>query len=341
MSTKNEVVRKRDNWSRGHPATITLRVVDFDDLPKRLEAGAQLLDATTGWYPWDFARISDARRLGYPAASYFGVYAVEGSEVLSVVRVLRLPYTMANGEVETISGVAGVVTRPERSHRGLARRLLEEVHQREAAVGSRFVMLWTGRAMMAHNLYESMGYVDVFTPPIAILRCGTPRKKPAGYEMRKATKGDAKPIHGLHRETTSGRMGFTPRPKGILPALFKLGWIKPNAFWLILRSGEPVGYAHLERGLGWAKSGEVVLKGGADVSAALSLLELEARGSWLTLSGTFVSDQRGLLARRGYALTGNSYSTLLARPLGGKRGPSMDELGTAEPSFTCQHLDGF
>jgi GNAT superfamily N-acetyltransferase len=318
-----------------------LRIVDYDDLPEGLEPRVQLLDATTGWYPMDFARLKEARRLGYPTSSYFGVYAIEGNEVQSVVRVLKISYTMGHGGVESISGVQGVVTRPERSRRGLARKLLEEVHAREAAAGNRFVMLWTGRALMAHNLYKSMGYVDVYTPSIAMLRCAGPRRVPEGYEMRRGKRDDANSIHELHTAATAGRVGFTPRPKGMLPALFKLGFTKPDAFRLILHKGEPVGYAQLERGVGWAKSMEVVLKEGFDVGVALSLLESEASEGWLTLSGTFVSDQRGLLARRGYALTCNSYSSLLARPLKGKREPTLGELGTAVPSFTCQYLDGF
>jgi GNAT superfamily N-acetyltransferase len=318
-----------------------LRIVDYDDLPEGLEPGVQLLDATTGWYPMDFARMKEARRLGYPTSSYFAVYAVEGNEVQSVVRVLRIPYTMADGGVESISGLQGLVTRPERSRMGLARRLLEEVHAREAAAGNRFVILWTGRGLMAHNLYESTGYVDVYTPSIAVLRCVKPRKVPDGYEMRRGKRDDARSIHELHAEATAGRVGFTPRPKGILPALFKLGFTKPDAFRLMLHKGELVGYAQLERGVGWAKSMEVVLKEGFDVGVALSLLESEASEGWLTLSGTFVSDQRSLLARRGYALTGNSYSSLLARPLEGKRESLLGDLGTVEPSFTCQYLDGF
>lgn len=299
------------------------------------------MDATTGWYPIDPSRLTKARKLGYPTADYFGIYAVEGDEVQSVVRVLRIPYTTAGGGVETVSGVQGVVTRPERSRTGLARRLLDEAHSREAAAGNRFVMLWTGRAMMAHNLYESMGYSDVYTPSVAMRRCTKMKNSPGGFEVRRGKKEDAKSIHELHARATVGRVGFTPRPRGMLPALFELGFTKPGAFRLVLHKGEPVGYAQWEHGAGWAKSMEVVLIEGFDVGVALSLLESEASGGWLTLSGTFVNDQRRILARRGYALTGGSYSSLLARPLKGENKPALTELGTAEPSFTCQFLDAF
>ena len=212
---------------------------------------------------------------------------------------------------------------------------------REAAAGNKFVMLWTGRALMAHNLYESLGYADVYIPSIAVGRCAKQKRPPGGYEMRNVRKEDARSIHELHAEATMGRVGFTPRPKGILLALCELGFTKPDAFRLILHKGEPVGYVQWEQGAGWAKSMEVVLKGGTDIDAFLSLLESKVSRGWLTLWGTFVNDQRDILARRGYALTGSTYSSLLAQPLKGSRRAILSELGTADPSFTCHYLDGF
>ena len=105
-----------------------MRILDYDELPSGVEGQAQLLDMSAGWGPMDFRRVGDARRIGYPAADYFGVYAVEGGEVLSMVRVLRLPFTTPKG-VEKIGAIQGVVTRRDRARRGLARKLIEEVHK--------------------------------------------------------------------------------------------------------------------------------------------------------------------------------------------------------------------
>jgi predicted acetyltransferase len=80
--------------------------------------------------PLDFKKMEEARRSGYPAADYFGVYAVENKQVASAVRVLRIPYTMGDGTVEIVSGIQGVVTRRESSRNGFARQLLSEVHER-------------------------------------------------------------------------------------------------------------------------------------------------------------------------------------------------------------------
>jgi GNAT superfamily N-acetyltransferase len=316
-------------------------VCDYDNLPKELEPQAQLLDSSTGWMPMDFQLIKEARTLGYPVAPYFGVYAVEGSEVQSVVRVLRLPYTLANGDKETVSAIQGVVTRRERSGKGLARKLLEEVHRREAEAGMKFVLLWTGHAMVAHNLYLSMGYKDVYTPMLAIRKCDGPGAQLQGYTARTPLAEETRTLHRLHTGSTTERVGFTPRPEGLLQALFRLGLVGPDSFRLILRGEDPVGYFQLKKEKGWIRSDEVVLSKGTDPIAALSALESECGGGWLTILGTFVRDNAKLLRERGYLLTSYSYSGLLARPLQPGNNDVLTELGMDHKSFTCQFLDYF
>ena len=318
-----------------------LKIVSYDELRGKWESQAQLLDASVGWFPLDFRRVEEARRLGYPAADYCGVYAVEGTEVLSSVRVLRLPYTMSDGESETVSAIQGVATKREWSRKGLARRLLEEVHRREVAAGSRFAVLWTGYSNAAHALYNSMGYVDVHTPKLAIKKCAKAKAGRFGYALKPVRKEDSALLMRLHAESTAGRIGFTPRPKDILTSVLKLGFLEPASLRLIHLKGKPVGYVQIQKGPGWIRSDEVVLTDRADPGAVVSQLESETGGGWLVLSGTFVRDVQGLLGKRGYSITDHTYSCLMARALVGKHPHLREELGTAAPSFTCQYLDHF
>lgn len=317
-----------------------MRIVDHDELPPTLEPQAHLLDASTDWVPMDFHKVKEARRMGYPAAPYFGVYAVEGGKVLSTVRVLRLPYTLPSGRKETISGVQGVVTRREWSRRGLARALFAEVHRREREAGIRFVMLWTGHSGNAHILYTSIGYDDVYTPYLAIGRCRARALAPRGYATKVVDRSDARIIERLHSEATANRVGFTPRPKGNVAALFHF-WVKPDSFRLILHEGKPVGYLRLQKGEGWARSDEIVLPGWVPPETALKILEAEAPGGWLILAGTFAKDARLLLKRQSFAFTEHSYYGLLAKPLEGVHPDLPRELGTTSSSFSCHFLDFF
>lgn len=318
-----------------------MRIVSFDELSEEWEPKAQLLDASVGWFPTDFRRMKEARRMGYPAADYFGVYAVEGDEVQSAVRVLRIPYTLDSGSTETVSAICGVVTRREWSRRGLARALLGEVHRREATVGKKFCILWMGFWNFSHALYNSIGYVDVYTPRLAMRRCDGPKSEGQKYKLRTIKKSEATTIEKLHAESTKGRVGFTPRPKSVLPPLFKLGFVKPDAFRLILSDGEPVGYLQMQKGRGWVKSDEVVLTERADLGEVASLLQCEAVPGWLLLQGTFVRDASVLLSKLGYSFTDYAYYGLMARPLEGVHKDLKRELGTVNRLFTCHFLDYF
>lgn len=318
-----------------------LRIVEYDELPAAWEPQVQLLDASTGWMPLDFRRLKEARKLGYPAADYFALYAVEKDEVQSVVRVLRIPYTTQGGTKKTVSAIQGVVTRREQSRQGLARELLDEVHAREKAAGYGFAMLWTGYSNVAHNLYNSIGYVDVYTPNLAMVRCDMPKAKPRDYEIRVGKKSDAEIIEKLHAESTKGRVGFTPRPKGLVLALFKLGLVKPDSLRLILFHGEPVGYVQLQKGSGWIRSEEVVLSKNAEPEHVVELLESEAAPGWFVLFGTFVGDSLGFLRRRGYSFTDYAHFGLMVRPLVELHHDLRRELGMTARSFTCHFLDYF
>jgi GNAT superfamily N-acetyltransferase len=312
----------------------------LEDLPPSAETSVQLLDMTAGWGPNGFATLKQIRRLGYPAADYIGLCAIEKGEVISMVRVLRIPFSTTKGR-ETVSAIQGVVTRRDRSRHGLARRLLNQVHRRERAAGSRIALLWTGHSNMAHNLYNSVGYLDLYTPPLAMRRIRGQLSKPNGYELRKIKRGDSGVIEGLHAAATLARLGFTPRATHILDWIFKLGFVKQESLRLILQEGEPVGYLELQKNQGWVQSEELLLRDPSAADDVVTLLESEADGGWLVLRGTSVRDHLGTLRRRRYSFSDYSYFGLLGLSLEGGGPDSLKALGTADSRFTCQLLDYF
>ncbi len=195
--------------------------------------------------------------------------------------------------------------------------------------------------MVAHGLYQSLGYVDVHTPELAVLNCVGTRKKPEGYELKHVRAVDSDLIERLHEKATKGRVGFTPRPRGIVASLLKLGWLKLESIRLILRDGEPVGYAILEKNPGWSKLDELVATDAAQLEDVLSLFESEAKGCWLTIRNTVVRDSADLLRNRHYLISPYAYYSLLGLPIAGHDSDVMQTLGTQNPLFTCQMLDYF
>ncbi|MGD0979634.1 MAG: GNAT family N-acetyltransferase [Candidatus Bathyarchaeia archaeon] len=321
-----------------------MRIVDFDALPHEMWSQVQLLDLSAGWGMVDLKAMLMATKLGYPSADYFGVFAVEKGEVLSTVRVTRIPYTLPNRRKEDVSAIGGVITRQDHSGQGLARKLLKEVHRREKADGSRFSLLWTGRNNIAHHLYASLGYVDIHTPELAMVKCMRKPDIPSNqYSLEKARNRDAKTIEQIHSDATKNRVGFTPRVPGLLGIIFKLGWVRPELFRLILHDNKIIGYCELQKSHGWTRSSEIVVAGDkAEDEQVIPLLEREAGNGWLVLGSTFVRDNYVALKSRGYSIASFAYITLMALSLDGTKSQDTARLlGAEDAGFVCHRLDSF
>jgi GNAT superfamily N-acetyltransferase len=317
-----------------------LRILEFDKLPSGLEPQAQLLDLSAAWAPNDFKRFKEARRMGYPSADYVGVYAVENGEILSAVRVLRLPYTTPEG-VQQIAGIQGVVTRRDSGRKELARRLLLEVHRREKAAGIKYSLLWTGRGQVAHSLYESLGYRDVYTPELAALRKGAREHGLGRYTLKDVKEDGVGPLEALHEKATMDRLGFTPRPSGIVRSLIHLGFLARESLQAVFRGGRLVGYALLQKHSMWCSLDELILDAETPLEEVLPTLEAAARGGWFVIRNTSVRDALPLLRKRGYHYSPFAYYSLMALPLEKPSEDVAEELGSGSPRFTCQHLDYF
>lgn len=316
-----------------------MRILEFDELGSALEPQAQLLDLAAGWAPNDFGKFKQARRMGYPSAAYAGIYAVENGEILSAVRVLRLPYTTAEG-IQQVAGIQGVVTRRDSGRKGLARKLLLEAHTREKDAGSKYSLLWTGRGQVAHSLYEDLGYQDVYAPDLATFRVEK-RGNSGPYTLKDVEESDLDALEELHRRATAGRLGFTPRPRGIVRSLLHIGFLAKESLHVVFYAGRMVGYAQLQRSSAWCSLNELVLEPETPVERVLPTLEATAKGGWFAIRNTVVRDALPLLRRRGYSYSPFAYYSLLALPLEKPSSDIAEELGTADRRFACQHLDYF
>lgn len=290
----------------------------------------------------DFRRIEAARRVGYPAPKYFGVYAVEGNKILSTVRVIRFPFTLPDDSVETATGIQGVASRRDKRRKGLAGRLLEEVHAREAGEGIRLSFLWTSRTNSAHHLYEKLGYRDIYTPDLAFR--SSPRAKPkTPYFLTPAKKSDVALLERLYASSTRRRTGFVPRPRGLLRSLMELGFVKLDSIMMVNRGKEKVGYVEMQASPSWVKVSELVTtEARPDGDGLISAVELAASDKLLAFWNTLVRDFRAALLKRRYSVSDLAYYGLMATQLKGRKDNYLARtLGTASLRFSCQGYDYF
>ena len=318
-----------------------MKILIFDELREDFDAQIQLLQRGANWGIFDFEQIKRSLKLGYPSSPYYGVYGIEENEVICKVEVIEFEFETING-IETVAGIAGVLTRQDKSREGLARKLLENVHQREKEAGIKISLLWTGCNNKAHNLYESLGYVDVYGPTFAVRKIPNNHNYDGKLKIRQASKEDAVVMENLHSKLANGRLGFTKRPKGLTRMFFEVGIEEPKSFQIILsENSEPIGYAQFQES-SWISSHEVVIDQ-QYTNETISLLSKKAKGKWLSFGDTFVLDNKESLARQGYKISSYSYNTLMALPLDTNLTNSdiASLLGTKNPKFICQSMDHF
>lgn len=311
-----------------------MKIVELAELPARLGSQVAYLSWLDGDTPWDADDLRRMRRVAYPSVRSQSLLAVEGDQVLGRVDTSAHSYTTPAGR-EVVTWLSGVVTRPDAVRRGIATALLAEAHRRARRNGHRWVFLWTHRPWVAHELYEALGYRDVYSPPAALRRIPrAPRAVlPAPYRMRKLRPAEIPLLERLLREASRGRYGFVPRFRHSFRVRFQLGWRRVADYRMLFRAGRAVGYAYVPSTRYASTANEVVVNRAEHARAFLLGLERESAGRTLALDRTtFITDHEGLLRERGYAVFRVAHPTVMAIALR----PRTRASTSADPARVCQ-----
>ncbi len=322
------------------------RFVRYDQLTPRQRAWAPALEWTDGDPPSVPERIDSARLGGRHFQRYESLYLLDDGVPLARVGSVRLDFRSASHS-EVVCGVADVVTRPDVIHRGYAKALLVETHRRARKEGLRWSYLWTRRSWGAHRLYEREGYRDVYSPASAfrkIPRTSARWRLPGGFSVRQADASDAELLEGLLSQATEDRLGFVPRATGSFGVRFRIGWRRPEDFWILRRGRKPLGYAQVQTERFDLLCRELVLEDRSVSPVLLKAIEAKAAGKWLGFGNTtFVEEGRALLKLNGYAVVEGTHGVLMACPLVPPSRGAWNELQQtfADPRFSLHGGDMF
>jgi GNAT superfamily N-acetyltransferase len=290
----------------------------------------------------DVKRVEKLDRLGQPLSDYVCLYAVEDGQVVSRIGVERRQWTTARG-TQTVSAIVDVLTRPDALRRGYSEAIFEQVHARESKAGIRLVFLWTQKSWGAHQLYERLGYRDVFTHPCSIRlapRRGTQFEE--GYTTRIGRRSDAPLLESLLIQGTRGRVGFLPRFRGSFKLRLATGWQKAEGYRILNYRGRAVGYVYANVNGKRVVSYEAVVSTPKHIPGLLALLENLSKGKWLYIeSTTFVRDADHLLRSRGYQVIPGSHAVLMVKSLREGINPKAVKAVCDNPLFFCHAGDKF
>ena len=321
---------------------MNLRLVTFDELPADLGPQRALLHLSAFGGYWDDSEVARARGPGGPLADYVAVFALARNRVAAQTFVHRIPFTTPRG-TEIVSGMDAVVSLPDATRRGFARAVLNDVHRRERKAGIRYSLLWTSRSWYAHDLYESLGYRDVYGVPRAARFDPPARLLPKGWSVRRGGTKDLSALSLLHEAVSRGRYGFTPRISSYFQGKSPTRRLPMNSHLLLEREGQLEAYAGLEESPDRLDSRELLAQSPASAAVLLQALELRSPGRLLTIGHSFVADQERMLRRRGYGILPSDWNTLMAARLGSKVAARdlAKQLGIADPRFICLAGDRF
>jgi GNAT superfamily N-acetyltransferase len=241
--------------------------------------------------------------------SCLAVDAVEDDQVLGQVGIFRLPMISTEGR-EDVGGVWAVATHPQHAGRGVASRLLNEVHARMRAAGLRFSTLGTHRHGVAHKLYRQHGYVDMQVWATAF----------ASWEMaHQPTRLHAQPagqegfefVEAIFEKAANDYLGFAWRHTPFIRMRDKVGL---DDIWILWKNKQPVGYAIIQTDKSILNVNYLLLQAGIDATEAVAAVAAEKKASFVQVKISRPVDMSSL-QRAGDRIAHPDWEAFMVKPL--------------------------
>ncbi len=319
------------------------KIVTYDELTDTQKIQAISLQTAAFGGSEDEHAVRLLRERGGCMSDYFGMFAIEGGEVIGEVIVYRLDYTFPGVGTMKVSGLAGITTRADRSRGGVARDIICQVHEAEKRAGMTHSILWTNSSWHAHDLYARLGYRDIFSSPIAFRAVGKASPRP-NYSFVRATKSDLSTISEVHASSTAGGTGFVHRPAGLLPVLTEIGSVPLKNIYLVKREGRTSGYLYREGDGSVLRCREFAVLSGESKPEILSAIESKVRkGGVAMFRDVLTAGTAGFFRENGYTVYPSQWKVLMGTRLdaGLDQAGAIREFGTARDDFMCSAGDGF
>lgn len=218
--------------------SVLMKIVTYDELKDPYQF-MKLMEPAFGWTP-DPERVSRNRKLDERYRSPFGFGLLKGKNLVGFTGVMDIPVRTRDGKTERVGGLFAVATDPTCSRQGTATTLLEHAHKHFRERGYRFSFLCTSRSLVAHSLYEKLGYHDIFAldqiPRAYRLYPEKKRRERKGKQKQKMP--DTHLVERIFEQAVRGRTGFAVRPKNWVRAYMDTKELKPESIFL-----QPGGYA--------------------------------------------------------------------------------------------------
>lgn len=305
-----------------------MKVLAYRELESR-DGLLPLLDHAFNWIFderqfGDFMKI-DPRLKNSPV----GFCALENGRIIGYVGVMDVATRTLEGTIEQVGGLYGVTTLPGFTRRGVFTTLMGKAHEYFRERGYRFSFLGTSPALVAHRLYEKLGYTDAVEYPSAYK---VVRNKSRNAQVEGLVSAfEPQKMLNIYIKATKGMTGLVVRDIPYLKMLRKVEGIKPKHFLI-----DDEGYVVFreDKAAIWVR--ELIATGKKETEKLVAAMEQRAKTivcNRAILDKTLLEVYRS----KGYLIQEKGYSVMMCKSLAG--GVSFTQ--TYGDRFFLTRLDSF
>lgn len=245
--------------------------------------------------------------------SPIGFCALENGRIVGFVGVMDVATRTLEDTTEQVGGLYGVTTLPGFTRRGIFTTLMGKAHEYFKEKDYRFSFLGTSPVLIAHGLYEKLGYEDVIEYPSAY--------KVVRNKSRNIHVGglisvfDLQKMLSIYRNATKKMTGLVVRDIPYLKMLRKVEGIRPKQ---CLIGDEGYVIFKEDKSTIWVR--ELIATSKKEAEKLVAAIEQRAKA---TVCNRIIMN-RPLLEvyrSRGYLIQEKGYSVMMCKPM------------TAEASF--------
>jgi ribosomal protein S18 acetylase RimI-like enzyme len=152
--------------------------------------------------------------------SGIGFCAVIERKTAAYVGVMDLTTKTVDEKAERVGGIYGVATHPGYTRKGICTALLNRAHENFIERGYHFSFLTTNTTLVAHALYEKLGYFDVTSFP-GVYKVKEKANTHKTVKHEKASSLNFAKMLEIYREDVKSKTGFVARDESFIKMLFK------------------------------------------------------------------------------------------------------------------------
>lgn len=314
-----------------------MRIVEYDEVD-----GQQVLEMNLRCFGWYLSpdQVKSIKKVDKHVPDYFALYAVENEKVLSQVGVVEVDTQTTSG-IEKIGCIWGVCTRPMAARRGLARKLMEEAHNRLIADDIRYSFLGTGKSLVAYDLYLDLGYRDLTTLSRGLKLCKQKKDSDSSIAYTSKSKNDT--IVKMFKEYSNGLLGFIHRPINFLKVRKAWSWMSYNTVGIFEEHNTPIGYIIASREGKYIKILEICCPRIEDTKRCFKAFETKFKPDHMLFDWVEGSFGEEAFVHSGFKNLKDSWGILMVKNLKGRHSIKKirGSYGISESKFQMTSVDEY